>query len=148
VEPEDESGKWPAGPWRGYYLYAPGGVRHRQELSLAFRDGVMTGDGVDGVGSFIVRGHYDPLTHEAHWTKSYLGRHTVYYRGFREGKGIWGTWVIHAALHGGFRIWPRGVSEDEELAAEAAAETPVVAKAIVPAPPPGKTSGPPAAPGS
>ena len=37
--------------------------------------------------------------------QTYPGRHSVSYRGFREGKGIWGTWEL-GAYRGGFHIWP------------------------------------------
>jgi hypothetical protein len=60
------------------------------------------------------------------WTKSYVGRHKVYYNGFNEGKGIWGTWDIpgglfHRHVHGGFHIWPEGMSDrsNDYLSAEA-----------------------------
>ena len=36
------------------------------------------------------------------------------YRGFREAKGIWGTWSINQTK-GGFHIWP--ISEGEPLTA-------------------------------
>ena len=50
---------------------------------------------------------------ECHWTKTYLGSHEVFYRGFREGKGIWGTWEIGGGLwgRGGFHIWPKAAGE-------------------------------------
>jgi hypothetical protein len=37
----------------------------------------------------------------------------VFYRGFREGKGIWGTWEISVIGHGGFHIWPLAAGEGE-----------------------------------
>jgi hypothetical protein len=49
----------------------------------------------------------------------------VFYRGFREGKGIWGTWEIKIWLHGGFHIWPRQAGEGEARAETTAAEEPV-----------------------
>ena len=42
-----------------------------------------------------------------------MGRHDVAYRGFREGKGIWGTWEINTLAHGGFQIWPKRHGEGE-----------------------------------
>ena len=53
------------------------------------------------------RSFYDCASLECAWTKAYLGRHTVHYRGFREGKGIWGVWELEPGQRGGFSIWPR-----------------------------------------
>jgi hypothetical protein len=114
---------FPSGPWTGFYNYRPGD-RHRMELGLTFAHGVMSGDGIDDVGRFLIKGRYDTASGECYWTKRYVGAHDVYYRGFREGKGIWGTWEITIQQHGGFHIWPRGVSEGEARAEGAEAQAP------------------------
>lgn len=120
--PDDEL--YPSGPWVGYYLYAWSHVRNRQELTLTFRDGQLQGDGLDGVGAFLIRGAYDRVKGEVWWTKSYPGGHDVFYRGFREGKGIWGTWEIPPLGSGGFKIWPRGLGDAEALHAVEDVEAP------------------------
>lgn len=74
----------------------------------------MRGEGTDDIGAFLIKGRYDSATLECHWTKTYVGAHDVFYKGFREGKGIWGTWEIGLFGRGGFRIWPRGAGEGEE----------------------------------
>ena len=84
------------------------------ELNLTFAEGRMSGDGADDIGRFLIRGRYDAASGECYWTKSYLGAHDVFYRGFREGKGIWGTWEITILDHGGFHIWPRQAGEGED----------------------------------
>lgn len=89
------------------------------DLQLAFAKGRLTGAGNDDVGPFAVRGQYDIESRECWWTKTYPGSHDVFYRGFREGKGIWGTWEITPFDHGGFNIWPRQAGE-LELAKESA----------------------------
>lgn len=106
---------FPSGPWTGFFNYRAGGRRHRTDLSLSFANGRMTGDGTDGVGPFIVSGHYDAASRECRWTKSYLGAHDVLYEGVREGKGIWGTWEIRRGWRGGFHIWPLGEAVSETL---------------------------------
>ena len=103
---------FPSGPWVGFYNYQPGD-RHRMDLHLSFAQGSITGDGNDDIGRFLIRGRYDATSRECHWIKTYPGSHDVYYRGFREGKGIWGTWEIDLTSHGGFHIWPKGASEGE-----------------------------------
>ena len=103
---------FPSGPWTGFYNYRPGD-RHRMDLQLAFANGILTGDGSDDVGRFLIKGRYDASNGECHWTKSYPGSHDVFYRGFREGKGIWGTWEITIRDHGGFHIWPKQAGEGE-----------------------------------
>ena len=115
---------FPSGPWVGFYNYYPGD-RHRMDLLLTFANGNMSGDGVDDIGRFLIKGRYDAASRECYWTKSYLGAHDVFYRGFREGKGIWGTWEIAAWAHGGFHIWPRQAGEGEASAETAATEEPV-----------------------
>lgn len=103
---------FPSGPWVGFYNYSPGD-KHRMELDLTFANGKVTGTGIDDVGRFIINGGYDVTTLECWWTKTYTGSHDVFYRGYREGKGIWGTWEITAFDHGGFHIWPRAAGEGE-----------------------------------
>ena len=57
-------------------------------FQLRFANGSMTGDGVYDVGQFLIRGRYDPRNKECYWTKTYVGAHDVFYRGFREGKRL------------------------------------------------------------
>ena len=94
------------------------------DLQLTFANGSMNGDGLDDVGRFLIKGRYDTATRECHWTKSYVGAHDVFYRGFREGKGIWGTWEIKLFSRGGFHIWPRQAGEGEKQAEAAETEKP------------------------
>ena len=95
------------------------------DLLLTFANGNMSGDGVDDVGQFLIKGRYDAASRECYWTKTYVGAHDVFYRGFREGKGIGGTWEITIQYHGGFHIWPRQAGEGEARTETAAMEEPV-----------------------
>ena len=104
---------FPSGPWTGFYNYGPGD-RHHMDLHLTFAAGRLSGDGTDDIARFLIRGRYDASNGECYWTKSYVGRHDVFYRGFREGKGIWGTWEITIQFHGGFHIWPCRAGENEK----------------------------------
>ena len=83
------------------------------DLHLTFTSGSLSGDGNDDLGRFLIKGRYDAVSRECYWTKSYVGAHDVFYRGFREGKGIWGAWEINIFGHGGFHIWPRHAGEGE-----------------------------------
>jgi hypothetical protein len=83
------------------------------DLSLEFGKGMITGDGTDDIGPFVVRGRYDPKSKECHWTKTYVGMHDVFYSGVRQGKGIHGTWEVGEAT-GGFKIWPLAGSENDD----------------------------------
>ena len=121
---------FPSGLWRGFYNYQPGD-RHRMELDLVFSNGNMTGDGRDDVGTFLIKGRYDSATRECHWTKSYVGAHDVFYRGFREGKGIWGTWDIGVFGRGGFHIWPVASGEGEAEVEKKEQTEPVEARAVI-----------------
>ena len=77
------------------------------DLALTFENGRMSGDGCDGVGAFVITGSYDSSSGECLWAKGYVGAHDVRYRGFREGRGIWGLWELEGGS-GGFHIWPLG----------------------------------------
>ena len=126
----DANGDYPSGPWTGYYQQS--GRQFRQDLDLQFTNGVMTGTGSDSLGRFTVHGSYGENGGEVRWTKRYFGRHRVFYRGFREGKGIWGIWEIPPRDRSGFHIWPLGAGEavgeiaadDEEIRPVAPVETP------------------------
>lgn len=116
-----DSDRFPSGAWTGYYQQH--GSRWRQDLDLAFANGTLRGTGSDPVGAFAVRGTFDAVTGEVTWRKTYAhGGAVVHYRGFREGKGIWGVWEIRAYERSGFHIWPRaaGALEGEAAATEAA----------------------------
>ena len=108
VEPDD---RFPSGPWTGFFLMPRSSKRHGMELVLTFRNGAMHGIGRDWVGEFLIRGRYQVEDGKCWWTKSYIGKHDVAYQGYNEGKGIWGTWEISAALRGGFHIWPVGMAD-------------------------------------
>lgn len=81
------------------------------DLELTFSNGNLSGAGNDDIGRFLVKGRYDEASYECYWTKSYIEAHDVFYRGYREGKGIWGRWEIRSSSHGGFHIWPKGAEE-------------------------------------
>ncbi len=123
--------RFPSGPWTGFYNYRAGGDRHGMDLHLTFTSGLLTGAGMDDVGQFAIRGRFDAGSGECSWTKSYLGAHDVYYRGFGEGKGIWGTWEINADWHGGFHIWPRGCGDAYQVEAEQTLRIPNPAEVLV-----------------
>ena len=92
------------------------------DLVLTFADHTVSGEGSDDIARFIVTGRFDETNGECYWTKTYIGGHDVYYRGFREGKGIWGLWELPNES-GGFHIWPRGQEggdQDHESAEEPA----------------------------
>ena len=113
--------QFPSGPWTGFYNYGGPEDRHRMDIHLTFARGGIAGEGGDDIGPFMVRGRYDAATKDCHWTKTYLGRHDVFYRGCRDAHGIWGTWEIPPWAKGGFHIWPRaqggsGVSAKREEA--------------------------------
>lgn len=128
---DEDDGDFPSGPWIGFYLYEAAGVKHRQELSLRFSDGRLTGDGCDGVGAFFIHGQYSTETREVRWVKNYPGSHNVHYRGFREGKGIWGTWEVGAQARGGFKIWPKALGDADGEIDSAEAEVPEEAVRVI-----------------
>jgi hypothetical protein len=96
---------FPTGQWVGFYTYGGGSDRFMMDLALEFFNGKMGGEGADGIGLFVIDGRYSEKDRECFWDKTYVGAHTVKYHGFREGKGIWGTWTLEGCK-GGFHIWP------------------------------------------
>ncbi len=101
---------FPSGEWVGFYREQ--GSNHRQEMHLFFSGGRISGSGADDIGTFTISGRYDADSREAWWTKIYPGSHDVFYKGYRELKGIWGLWEIPPGGGDGFHIWPRAHGED------------------------------------
>lgn len=131
MDPEGEPDldpEFPSGEWVGYWLepfHGGGPERFRQDMALTFHQGLLTGAGDDSVGPFRIAGRYDTESKEVWWTKQYLGAHSVYYRGFREIRGIWGTWDLDG-WGGGFHIWPRAEGELDAEEEEAETDQPQV----------------------
>jgi hypothetical protein len=133
----EQDSRFPSGPWKGFFLQPTRPGRHWMELNLTFRQGILNGDGRDWVGAFLFRGRYEVETGKCRWTKQYLGKHSIHYQGYNEGKGIWGTWEWPrmTSWRGGFHIWPLAMGDPtqqrlaEELEEPAAleVETPAVA---------------------
>ena len=120
------SERFPSGPWTGFYSYTPQ-QKHRMDLDLTFANGNLSGTGNDDVGLFLVKGRYDEAGCECYWTKTYIRAHDVFYRGYREGKGIWGRWEIQAWSHGGFHIWPKCEEEGQQESRHEAVSEPAEA---------------------
>lgn len=124
--------RFPSGPWIGFFLQKQIPGRHQMELRLTFEQGEMKGDGRDWVGPFLLRGRYSLVDGKCHWTKRYLGKHDVFYQGYNEGKGIWGTWEIPpsatdpAGWRGGFHIWPEGMPDPTGSTLYEAIEEPII----------------------
>jgi hypothetical protein len=122
--------RFPSGPWTGFFTDKRLPGKHRMELRLTFQHGTLTGEGRDFVGNFLVRGQYDTSTGGCYWTKRYLSRHDVFYKGYGEGKGIWGVWELTDAgltFKGGFHIWPEGIPDPSTPRLAEAIEEPVLA---------------------
>jgi hypothetical protein len=122
--------RFPSGPWTGFFLQKPIPGRHHMELHLTFSNGTLTGEGRDWVGKFIMRGKYSLEDGKCYWTKRYLSKHDVFYQGFNEGKGIWGTWeMAHvndvSLQRGGFHIWPEGMTDPTRSQLTEEADPPV-----------------------
>lgn len=96
---------FPSGDWYGFYTYDQRPGWHPMDIRFTFEHGRVSASGGDPIGEFVLEGSYSEETRECVWTKTYPGRHTVAYRGFREGRGIWGTWKVGGAA-GGFQVWP------------------------------------------
>jgi hypothetical protein len=127
---EETDPRFPSGPWTGFFLMEHWPGRHQMELHLSFRQGVMTGEGRDRIGPFLIRGRYNLDDGKCHWTKRYIGQHDVAYQGYNEGKGIWGLWEIPPSWKGGFHIWPEGMSDPTSPHLAEAIDEPADAPAV------------------
>jgi hypothetical protein len=83
-----------SGVWAGYYMQ--GGARHPQQATLEFADGLIRGDGRDGVGLFSIAGEYraEPEGVRMGWIKTYDGAHSVLYLGVLVGPELRGQWQL------------------------------------------------------
>lgn len=119
--------RFPSGKWAGFFTDKRLPGKHRMEMILTFAGGRVTGSGRDRVGKFTIDGTYQLTDGLCAWVKQYTGRHAVGYRGFNEGKGIWGKWELtdHGfTFTGGFHIWPEGMSDPTVPRLEEEAEVP------------------------
>ena len=108
----------PSGGWSGYYLYPGGASKHRMKMILAFSaDGGISGDGIDDIALFRIHGVFDTAANTASWTKSYVGMHSVEYRGLYDLRSICGNWTL-GVFTGGFWIWPDGIAQGEQMEVE------------------------------
>lgn len=97
--------KYPSGPWVGFFLQPRVfSGRVPMQLLLTFQSGVVTGEGSDPVGAFVIHGSCDVAAGDVTLHKQYVGRHCVHYRGANEGRGIGGVWEISHFVNGGFHI--------------------------------------------
>lgn len=118
VRSPERDPRFPSGAWTGFFLqhWLPG--RHTTDMHLTCSGGELRGQGKDWVGRYTIEGHYQLATGKCEWTKRYLGRHSVAYRGINDGHGIWGVWEIKqlGGLYtdrGGFHLWPEGTNVSE-----------------------------------
>ena len=102
-----------SGLWAGHY--EQWGRHHAQQMTLEFADGLIRGDGRDGLGTFTIDGEYrvDGADVRFGWIKTYDGAHSVLYLGALEGSAITGKWQLPGGT-GGFAIEPSQRLEEDE----------------------------------
>ena len=105
----------PTGEWKGFYLEPHHTRRGWMHMYLSFEQGQIKGEGTDYVGPWTATGNYDPESGICSWTKRYVGKHTVDYRGTCGQDGIQGQWQINYFSTGQFHIWPVGMGNLDEL---------------------------------
>lgn len=92
-----------SGLWSGHYEHF--GRSYPQRMTLEFADGLIRGDGVDGLGTFTIEGEYRIEDGEVRlgWMKTYDGAHTVLYLGRLEQGVVRGRWTLPGDS-GGFAL--------------------------------------------
>jgi hypothetical protein len=95
-----------SGVWAGHYEQA--GRKYPQHMTLEFADGLVRGDGADGIGTFTLEGEYRVGGGEVRigWIKTYDGAHSVLYLGVLAGNTITGEWRLSYG-RGGFALSPK-----------------------------------------
>jgi hypothetical protein len=90
----------PSGLWAGHYVQFF--VKHAQQMNLEFADGLIRGDGSDGLGPFTIDGEYRVDGGEVRmgWIKTYQGAHSVLYLGKLQDGQIAGKWNLLVAIAG------------------------------------------------
>jgi hypothetical protein len=127
--------RFPSGPWTGFFVQPILPGRHRMDMILTFRKGLIVGEGRDWVGDFVFKGRYQVEDGKCWWTKTYIRKHSVVYQGFNEGKGIWGTWEYSPTNKGGFHIWPVAMGDPTQDRLAEAIEEPTGVTIVTPAEP-------------
>jgi hypothetical protein len=97
----------PSGEWAGHYAQAA--QRFPQRMTLEFADGIVRGDGIDGIGGFRLEGEYRAVDGAVRvgWIKTYDGAHSILYVGVLEADGsIAGEWRIPPWSRDAFALWP------------------------------------------
>ncbi len=82
---------------------------------MEFADGVVRGDGNDGLGSFRIEGVYRRHgdTMRLGWIKTYTGAHSVLYMGELDGQWIRGRWELDGGWGDAFAFAPAAVARME-----------------------------------
>jgi hypothetical protein len=95
----------PSGLWAGHYVQF--WLKHSQQMTLEFADGLIRGDGTDGLGAFTIDGEYRVDEGEVllGWIKTYQGAHSVLYLGKLEDGKIVGKWKLSIGS-GAFALSP------------------------------------------
>ncbi len=99
-----------SGLWAGHYEQS--GRRHAQHMTIEFSDGIVRGDGRDGIGRFTLEGEYRIEDGEVRlgWIKTYEGAHSVLYLGAIARDRIKGRWHI-GSYGGAFALRPEDSQE-------------------------------------
>jgi len=84
----------PSGLWAGHYVQL--WMKHSQQMTLEFADGLVRGDGADRLGEFTIDGEYRVDEGEVRmgWIKTYRDAHSVLYLGKLEAGQIVGKWKL------------------------------------------------------
>jgi hypothetical protein len=98
----------PSGRWRGHYEQM--GARFPQEQRIEFADGMLRGEGSDGLGTFRVEGQFqrDGDVVRVGWIKTYDRGHSVLYLGTHDGAAIRGHWQLDSGWRDRFELAPAG----------------------------------------
>ena len=89
--------------WKGHY--SQGGQNHEMLIdSLRFKNGKISGAGEDPNGQFVIDGNIQN-NGQLEFTKQYIGKHAVHYKGQRTYKQILGQWSIpEYGMHDSFEL--------------------------------------------
>lgn len=82
---------------------------------MEFADGMVRGEGRDGIGPFRIEGEYlrDGSGTRVGWIKTYDRGHSVLYLGTYDGRWIRGAWELQGGHGDNFAFAPERVAAEE-----------------------------------
>ena len=128
VEDIEQDGRFPSGPWKGFFLQPGMSGRSWMEIRLTFRKGELRGEGRDWGGESLFRGRSEVETGKCLVEQTVYAASTPFItRDTTKGKVFGGCgqeWLPQPHHRGGYHIWPVAMGDPTEQRLAEALEEP------------------------